>query len=117
MPTVDPIRALTLAAALAALMVSSPLLAQPVGDPQAGAEKAQACFACHGEDGGSQNPAWPRIGGQYADYLLHTLRAYKSGDRENAVMAGQVANLTEQDMADLAAYFAAQEPVVRTLER
>lgn len=114
MKAVDLTRALALGAALT---VSSPLLAQPIGDPAAGAEKAQACFACHGEDGNSQNPAWPKIGGQYADYLLQALKAYKSGARQNPIMAGQVANLSEQDMADLAAYFAAQEPVVFTLER
>jgi cytochrome c553 len=101
----------------AALVFASPLLAQPIGDPQAGAEKAQACFACHGENGVSSNPAWPKLAGQYADYLLQALKAYKSGDRENAIMAGQVANLSEQDMADLAAYFAAQPSALFTPER
>lgn len=75
------------------------------GDPEAGKQKASACMACHGADGNSQNPSFPRLAGQHPDYLLHALKAYKSGDRQNAVMNGQAANLSVEDMEDLAAYY------------
>lgn len=104
--------------AAAALLTAASTPAQRLpGDPAAGREKAQACIACHGEDGNSQNPEWPRIGGQYADYLYHSLRAYKSGERQNAVMAGQVANLSDEDMADLASYYAIQDGPLDTVDR
>lgn len=87
---------------------SSPLLAG--GDPELGKEKAtQICAACHTLTGESQNPIYPHIGGQYEDYLLHSLRGYKSGKRQNAIMQGMVAQLTDEDMKNVAAYYAAQE--------
>ncbi|HLU61785.1 MAG TPA: c-type cytochrome [Gammaproteobacteria bacterium] len=79
------------------------------GNPQAGQEKTQVCATCHGADGKSPNPAFPVLAGQYADYLAHALRAYKLGERTNPIMAAQVATLSEQDILDLAAWFAAQD--------
>ena len=106
------------------LMIGAGLLAaagiaqaQPIGNVEAGREKAQACIACHGETGAADNPAFPMLAGQHADYLLHALEAYKSGDRQNAIMNGQAAALSERDMRDLAAFYAAQDPAVQTLER
>ena len=58
--------------------------------------------------GNSPAPAFPRIGGQHEDYLLQALQQYKKGTRKNAIMAAQVGALSDQDMADLAAYFASQ---------
>lgn len=79
------------------------------GNADRGSEKAaQVCAACHGTDGVSQNPIYPHIGGQYEDYMLHSLRAYKSGARQNAIMQGMVAPLSDEDLEDLAAYYAAQ---------
>jgi cytochrome c553 len=83
------------------------------GDVNAGKEKAAPCFACHGETGISAAPMYPNIGGQYANYLLHSLQGYKSGERQNAIMNGMVAALSEQDMKDLAAYFASLEGALR----
>lgn len=83
------------------------------GDPAAGQAKAASCVACHGQDGNSTNPAWPNIAGQHAQYIekeLSDLKAQKG--RSNALMAPIVAGLSEQDMADLAAYFAAQPPQI-----
>ena len=91
--------------------------AQSIGDIEAGKAKSQTCAACHGANGASDNPAFPMLAGQHADYLLHALKAYKSGDRQNAIMNGQAAGLSEQDMRDLAAYFAAQTPAVHGLQR
>jgi len=79
------------------------------GDAASGKQKSQACAACHGSDGNSPTgPDFPRLAGQHYDYLLKTLRDYKSGARKNPIMGGQVSGLTAQDMADLAAYFASQ---------
>jgi cytochrome c553 len=83
--------------------------AQAAGDAAAGKTKAATCAACHGADGNSANPEWPKLAGQHQDYLLKQLKEFKSGERQNALMAGQVAALNEQDMADLAAYFASLE--------
>lgn len=85
------------------------------GDPARGQEKSAPCAACHGTDGNSANPTFPRIAGQYEDYLLHSLRQYKSGERVNQIMIGQVANLNDQDLQDLAAYYAAQDSKLRPL--
>lgn len=82
------------------------------GDATAGAAKAAVCSACHGAGGnGSINPAWPKLAGQGSKYLYGQLVAFKSGKRNNALMMGQAAGLSEQDMADLSAYFAAQPAV------
>lgn len=97
--------------ALAVVLAAAPALAG--GDPAAGKEKAAPCYACHGETGVSPQPIYPHIGGQYEDYLLHALKAYRSGERNNAIMKGMVAALSEQDMKDLAAYFASLEGVLK----
>ena len=92
-------------------LVASPVLA---GDAAAGKEKSQPCQACHGPDGNSPSPAFPKIAGQYEDYLLHVLRQYKNGERKNAIMAGQVAALTDEDLKNLAAYYASQKGLYNT---
>ena len=79
------------------------------GDVAAGAEKAQVCVACHGEGGNKPIANYPKIGGQLEKYLIYSLKAYKNGSRPNAVMAAQTAEMSAEDIADLAAYFAAQE--------
>lgn len=89
-----------------ALLVSSVAIA---ADPDAGKEKSQSCQACHGPDGNSPTPNFPNIAGQYENYLLRALKDYKGGQRKNAIMAGMVAALSEQDMRDLAAYYSQQE--------
>ncbi len=79
------------------------------GDVSRGEELSASCVACHGADGNSSNPEWPKLAGQHASYTYRQLQAYKSGDRQNALMAGQVANLSDQDMKDLAAYYESLE--------
>lgn len=78
------------------------------GDVAAGEKKAAACAACHGADGNSTNPDWPKLAGQHASYTKKQLMDFKAGRRQNAMMAGMVAPLSEQDMEDIAAYYAAQ---------
>ena len=80
------------------------------GDADSGKLKSQTCAACHGPDGNSPaGPDFPRLAGQYYDYLLKALRDYKSGVRKNPIMSGQVGGLNPQDMADLAAFYSRQK--------
>ena len=88
------------------LLVSLPVMA--AGDADAGQAKTAMCAACHGADGNSLVPMWPKIAGQHAAYLERQLGLIKSGNRSVPEMAGIVTGLTEQDMADIAAYFSAQ---------
>jgi cytochrome c553 len=68
------------------------------------------CAACHGVDGNSLVPVNPSLAGQHPEYLYKQLREYKSGARKNPIMAGMAAGLSDEDMRNLAAYFAAQKP-------
>jgi cytochrome c553 len=71
---------------------------------------SHTCVACHGNDGIGILPEYPTLSGQHADYLAETLRAYQSGQRKNAVMAGMAAALTEEDIEALAHYYSVQRP-------
>lgn len=80
------------------------------GDPARGLEKSQVCQSCHGREGNTAvDEQTPRLAGQYADYLVHSLKAYRSGDREHAVMNGFAQDLSDRDIRDLAAWYASQE--------
>ena len=82
-------------------------------DLAAGQAKAkEICQACHGLDGNSAVADYPKLGGQYPDYLAKALRDYKSGARKNPIMAGFAGALTTQDIDNLAAYYASQPPVL-----
>lgn len=74
-----------------------------------GKEKSVTCSACHGADGNSNNKMYPRLAGQYKNYLIHSLRAYKSGSRQNAIMSGFAAGLSDQDILDLSTYYSKQK--------
>lgn len=100
---------LLLSALCLTLMASAPAFA---GDAAAGKEKSKTCAACHGPDGNSPAPDFPKIAGQYYDYLVKTLIHYKSGARKNPIMAPQAANLSQRDIEDLAAYFSQQQGLV-----
>lgn len=86
------------------------------GDPEAGKSKSQVCAACHGPQGQAPSDMYPHLAGQHEKYLFKQLMDFKTASetggaegRNNPIMMGQVANLTQQDMADLAAYFASQD--------
>ena len=98
-------------ASLLALLSVTSVSAVAAGDPVAGKEKSQICASCHGADGNSVMGDWPKLAGQGAKYIETQLAAFKSGDRKNDLMAPMAANLSEQDMADLAAYFSSQKLV------
>lgn len=83
-----------------------------------GEATGQSCVDCHGENGNAPiDPSYPKLGGQYADYLAHALQAYRSGDRSNALMAAQARELTDQQIADLAAYFGSRPAEITDLGR
>jgi len=79
------------------------------GDAEKGKSLSATCAACHSMDGNSVNPIWPSLAGQHEKYLERQINLFRSGERENALMAPMVAGLSDQDSADLAAYFASQE--------
>jgi len=76
------------------------------------AKAAEVCETCHGAGGNSTSQDFPKLGGQYPDYLAKALRDYKSGDRKNPIMAGFAKTLSKQDIDNLAAYYAAQPAAV-----
>ncbi len=94
--------------AAAALVAALPAFAAS-GNAEAGAKKSAPCQACHGAKGISVSPEFPNLAGQHADYIVAALHHYKNGKRKNPIMQGQVANLTERDILDLAAYFSGEE--------
>jgi cytochrome c553 len=101
---------LLVVAAVAAFAFSA---GTPAANLAAGkAKAAEVCAACHGADGNSASPDFPKLAGQHRDYLEKALRDYKSGARKNPIMAGFAATLTKDDIENLAAYFAAQPAVL-----
>ncbi len=88
------------------LLVTLPVYA--AGDADAGKTKAAICTACHGADGNSIVPLWPKLAGQHPAYIERQLGLIKGGNRPVPEMVGIVVSLTEQDMADVAAYFSTQ---------
>jgi cbb3-type cytochrome c oxidase subunit III len=79
-----------------------------VGDATAGQGKVAVCGACHGADGNSLAPTFPKLAGQGERYLLKQLHDIKAGNRVVVPMTGMLSNLSEQDLADIAAYFSSQ---------
>lgn len=90
------------------LILGSAGSAMAEGSAEAGQAKSAVCAACHGIDGNSVNPEWPSLAGQHAGYIVSQIGAYKSGDRQNALMSPQAAALSDEDTADLAAYYSIQ---------
>jgi len=94
-------------------LIAAVLLAVGFGanaaDLEAGKKKAlEVCAACHGPDGNSTAPDFPRLAGQHKDYLAKSLRDYKSGARKDPIMSGFAAPLSARDIENLSAYYAAQ---------
>ena len=98
------------ALSLAQVAAADETAAAVTGSAEAGAAKAAVCTACHGPGGNSVNPEWPTIAGQNAVYIREQLAMFKAKKRNNPVMFPIVEPLTEQDFADLAAYFSTQTP-------
>jgi len=87
------------------------------GDAANGEKLAEGCAVCHGADGNSTIETNPKLAGQYESYLIRALQDYRSGARENATMAGFAAALSDQDIRDLAAWFASQESDLAVLSK
>jgi cytochrome c553 len=83
------------------------------GDAAAGETKAVVCISCHGTDGNSTNPIWPSLAGQHPAYMIRQLEAYKAGERADPGMQAYAGMLSDQDIQDISAFFAAQTPAVR----
>lgn len=123
--------ALAAAVSLSACTAEAPASAgaampgMPDGDPAAGEQLAnakgvatgQSCIDCHGAEGNAPiDPTYPKLGGQYGDYLAYALRAYRDGDRDHALMAMQAQGLSDQQIADLSMYFATRPAQITTLQ-
>ena len=96
------------------LLFIVPLMALPAtasarGNATVGAEKAATCAACHGKDGHSVDPNYPNLAGQHQSYLVKALSDYRAGRRTNAIMTGFAAQLSNQEIEDLAAWFSSQQ--------
>ena len=90
----------------ALLMASSAAIA---GDVAAGKAKSATCAACHGPDGKSANPMWPHLAGQQELYLAKQLKDFRAGTRKDPVMGPMAAGLSDDDIANLAAFYASLE--------
>jgi cytochrome c553 len=102
-------RAFALNLVCAAVVALTPGFLHASGNAEAGREKAQVCQTCHGLDGKSVDPSYPNLAGQYESYLVKALADYRSGNRNNAIMQSFAVNLSNQDIEDLAAWYASQE--------
>ncbi len=99
-----------------ATVVATMILASPVvaADEAAKPAKVTVCAACHQENGVSKDGSYPNLAGQYENYIEHSLKAYRSGARKNAIMSAQAANLTDADIQQLAKWYSTQTPVLYT---
>ena len=87
---------------------ASPIVGEEAGNPVAGGTKAASCVACHGNDGTSTIPDYPHISGQNAKYLEIQMRQMRDGERVIPLMAGQLDAMSDQDLRDIAAFYASQ---------
>ena len=110
-------RFFTYSATVFALLLSTQVTADGLvdGSLEAGKTNAVRCGACHGPDGNSVNPQWPSIAGQHAPYIVRQLEAFQNGERTNILMSSQAMTLTEQDMKDVAVFFAAQPAAAKSV--
>lgn len=98
-----------ISAAITLLVFTGFSVGSVAGDAAAGKEKAVVCSACHGMDGNSTNPMWPKLAGQHEAYLIKSLKDFQSGARTDPVMSPMATPLSEMDIENLAAYFSSQE--------
>ncbi len=95
---------ITSLAAASLLVLAAP--AAVAGDAEKGKAKAAVCVACHGVDGISPNPQWPNLAGQKDQYLIKQMKAFRDGERNDPVMSPMAAGLSDEDIENLAAYYA-----------
>lgn len=102
------VKAPLLASLAIAFLFSSPALL--AGDPEAGKAKSVTCTACHGADGKSPMDLWPNLAGQKKGYLVKQMKAFRDGGRVDPAMSPMVANLSDEDIENLAAFYSALKP-------
>jgi len=90
---------------LLAVLISMPLSSHAAGDVAAGKVKAAPCAACHGAEGISPTDIWPNLAGQKMGYLIKQIKAFRDGDRKDPVMSPMAAGLSDDEIANLAAYY------------
>lgn len=91
------------------LLALMPIASCAKGNAADGKNKSTTCHACHGETGIATQAIYPNLGGQYQDYLSKALHDYRDGRRTNPLMSGFAANLTDDDIEDISAWYASQE--------
>jgi len=104
----------TLAVALLSII---PAIAFSAGNAAEGKNKSAVCHACHGVTGKSVQPIYPNLGGQHQDYLSKTLYDFRDGSRQNAIMNGFAANLSDADIEDISAWYASQQGVTEIKDK
>lgn len=103
--------------ALCSLFFTGPAGADTLvdGSVDAGKAKSTTCSACHGPDGNSVNPVWPSLAGQHATYIVDQLKAFRDGTRKDPLMTAQAMSLSDDDIRDLAVYYASQRMAARAV--
>ena len=96
-------------AVVAFACASTPIAPAYAGDAAAGKQKAAVCKGCHGIDGNSIMPLWPKLAGQHAAYLAKQMKAFRSGERKDPVMAPMAMGLSDTDIDNIAAFYAGQK--------
>lgn len=86
-----------------------PVTVYSAGNATEGQKKSSLCQACHGPTGQSTQPIYPNLGGQKQTYLIRSLQGFRDGSRQNPVMNGFAANLSDEDIEDLAAWYSSQQ--------
>lgn len=94
-----------------------PALAFSAGNAAKGQHKSAVCHACHGVTGKATQPIYPNLGGQQQDYLVKTLEGFRDGSRKNAIMNGFAATLSDEDIQDIASWYASREGLVEIQDK
>jgi cytochrome c553 len=94
---------------LSLVLVNAPCILHAEGNASAGKDKVTACASCHGENGNSSAPTFPKLAEQHASYLEKQLHAFKDGSRNDAMMSAMAMALSDQDIADIAEYYASKK--------
>ena len=90
------------------LVIMSLISGMALADYKAGEAKSQVCASCHGINGNSEITMYPKLAGQYKDYLYHSLKSYQNGKRKNGIMVGIASTLNDQQIEKLSNYFSSQ---------
>ena len=93
-----------------AIALCATQLAFGAGDPDAGKTRAAVCTSCHGAEGCSANPLWPNLAGQKDPYLAKQMKMFRDGTRQDPLMSAMAKPLSDEDIANLSAYFSAAAP-------